>query len=845
MSYITDPGAGHIFLVGNSGGAVYPDAGRFSILGSGVISVAGDPITSTMTITAGSSVATTFTGDTGVATPALNILKIVGGDNINTAASGNTMTINVGGLTPYAVQVGSGANKLHSLSVGTNGQILVGNTGGYPTFYTLGTTNGINSTIGAGTLSIGGITASTSQIGVSLLATDAETIAGTVSDHVIVPTSLKAKLGTQTQYALPVGTGDTAAIGWLSVGGTGEGLMGSTGANPAWTNSPSFGGSVTAATSITATGNDITATAGKIKTTNNSIEIGSTYASNVANDLDFKKSRTGGVITALDELGNITFQGHDGTNYVIGAAIIADTTATIATNRIPTQLQFWTHGDNTTAALQRLTIGTTGEVTIAAPDSGVGLTITAGGETITAGNLTLSSGNLIFPSTTTTTGMIMLNSLNVLHSYGTSNIWLGGSGNLTLTNAAYNVGVGKNSLIALVGTAGGDASYNTSVGYNSMYQATESKGCVALGYNSGSNYTTTESYNIVIGNAGVLADNNTIRIGGGTGSSAGQQNKAYLSGIYGISNGATASTVFVDSSDQLGVVTGTVGQILRMGATKPAYTTATYPDTVAIGDVLVASAANTIGVVTGAATSGYVLMANGTGTAPTFQALPASGISTLAGDSGTATGSTVTIAGGTNITTSATSATVTVDLDNSITLSGDVTALNLKTSTAANNLTIHDNNITSDGSGADIDINLIAKGVGGITFDGIATGYSDSQWHLRQSELQTTDATPTALVTIPLVEGEMITINATINGFQNDFTDACGATCVMTCYRPTGGNVTQVGEEIINVNSTSTAVISADVNVGTQSMVIYAAGVAAETWNWVSTHQYMFTKTNA
>jgi hypothetical protein len=178
-------------------------------------------------------------------------------------------------------------------------------------------------------------------------------------------------------------------------------------------------------------------------------------------------------------------------------------------------------------------------------------------------------------------------------------------------------------------------------------------------------------------------------------------------------------------------------------------------------------------------------------------------------------------------------------------LSGDVTALNLKTSTVANNLTLNGNTITSAGTGADIDINLVAKGVGGLTFDGIATGYSDSQWHLRQSELQTINATPTALVTIPLVEGEMITINATINGFQNDFTDACGATCVMTCYRPTGGNVTQVGEEIINVNSTSTAVISADVSVGTQSMIIYATGVAAETWNWVSTHQYMFTKTNA
>lgn len=114
---------------------------------------------------------------------------------------------------------------------------------------------------------------------------------------------------------------------------------------------------------------------------------------------------------------------------------------------------------------------------------------------------------------------------------------------------------------------------------------------------------------------------------------------------------------------------GTAGQIVTSSgaAADPVWTTATYPATVAIGDVLVASAANTIGIVAGAATAGYVLTANGAGTAPTFQANPADGIVTLAGDGGTATGSTVTIAGGTNITTAAAAATVTVNLDAALT----------------------------------------------------------------------------------------------------------------------------------------------------------------------------------
>lgn len=97
--------------------------------------------------------------------------------------------------------------------------------------------------------------------------------------------------------------------------------------------------------------------------------------------------------------------------------------------------------------------------------------------------------------------------------------------------------------------------------------------------------------------------------------------------------------------------------------------TTSYPKTVAIGDVLVASAANTVDVISGAATATYVLTANGAGTAPTFQANPGeNSVQTLTGDSGSATGTSIAIAGGTNITTAATGSTVTVNLDNSILL---------------------------------------------------------------------------------------------------------------------------------------------------------------------------------
>lgn len=142
--------------------------------------------------------------------------------------------------------------------------------------------------------------------------------------------------------------------------------------------------------------------------------------------------------------------------------------------------------------------------------------------------------------------------------------------------------------------------------------------------------------------------------------------------------------------------------------------TASYPKTVAIGDVLVASGSDTIGVVTGGTTSGYVLTANGAGTAPTFQAAAAGGITTLAGDSGTATGSTVTIAGGSNLTSSATSATLTLDLDNSPTVSGTMTALTLATSAAAAYTSITGATISALGSDTNINITLTPKGTGSV-----------------------------------------------------------------------------------------------------------------------------------
>lgn len=70
--------------------------------------------------------------------------------------------------------------------------------------------------------------ASEVQKGVTELATIAETIGGIDSTRSIVSTGLKAKLGAQTNRALPYGTGDSTALGWTNPLTNGQIVIGST-----------------------------------------------------------------------------------------------------------------------------------------------------------------------------------------------------------------------------------------------------------------------------------------------------------------------------------------------------------------------------------------------------------------------------------------------------------------------------------------------------------------------------------------------------------------------------------------------------------------------------------------
>jgi hypothetical protein len=107
----------------------------------------------------------------------------------------------------------------------------------------------VTGTPGTNTETITVATATTAQIGVTTLATNALTIAGASTTTVNTPASLKAKLGAQTLNGLPYGQGQTAAIAWTAAGTNGQVPIAATGGAPAFATLTSSDGSITFATS--------------------------------------------------------------------------------------------------------------------------------------------------------------------------------------------------------------------------------------------------------------------------------------------------------------------------------------------------------------------------------------------------------------------------------------------------------------------------------------------------------------------------------------------------------------------------------------------------------------------
>ncbi len=116
---------GILTLTGNSGGAVGPLLGNVNVVGSGTITVVGNPGTNTLTVTPSGALASSFPTDSGTAIPAAGILNVVGGAGISTAGSGNTITItNTSGGATSSVAFGSTTNANVPNVLGNNNQYV-------------------------------------------------------------------------------------------------------------------------------------------------------------------------------------------------------------------------------------------------------------------------------------------------------------------------------------------------------------------------------------------------------------------------------------------------------------------------------------------------------------------------------------------------------------------------------------------------------------------------------------------------------------------------------------------------------------------------------------------------
>jgi hypothetical protein len=181
--------------------------------------------------------------------------------------------------------------------------------------------------------------------------------------------------------------------------------------------------------------------------------------------------------------------------------------------------------------------------------SGVGTTMSL--NTTDANNNTIigiTAGNTLISGIDNTS--LGSNTLHALTS-GDGNVALGNDALKTCTDGGDNVGIGTEALRSL--TSG---SSNSAIGISTLNITTGSDN-VALGQLSGNLYTGNESSNIVIGNTGVNAESNTIRLGT-NGSGTAQQNRCFIAGIDGVSVGTTANVV-TEVGNQLGTAVITAG----------------------------------------------------------------------------------------------------------------------------------------------------------------------------------------------------------------------------------------------------------------------------------------------
>ena len=270
----------------------------------------------------------------------------------------------------------------------------------------------------------------------------------------------------------------------------------------------------------------------------------------------------GGTGTGTRQLSTAYISGINGVN--VSSATKTVVTMTSGSDQLGTAVITAGTGISVTAGANTITIATASAVAESfVTDSGTA-TPSTGALDIVAGQASANCGSSV--EFTGATNVVTLNltdaNRNTILGYqsyagsGTDNSFIGYQVGRSASTGSYNSFAGCGGAADFT-----SASYNCGLGYHALVAVTSGQYSVALGANAGSNYTSSESSNIVINAPGTVSDSNMLRIGAGTGTGNQQLANAFISGINGVNVSSSTHTVvtMTSGSDQLGTATLTAG----------------------------------------------------------------------------------------------------------------------------------------------------------------------------------------------------------------------------------------------------------------------------------------------
>lgn len=98
----------------------------------------------------------------------------------------------------------------------------------------------------------------------------------------------------------------------------------------------------------------------------------------------------------------------------------------------------------------------------------------------------------------------------------------------------------------------------------------------------------------------------------------------------------------------------------------------------------------------------------------------------------------------------------------------------------------------------------------------------------------TTNGTATQAAAVSVAQGDCKTVTGRFAFMRDDTTSGGGGTFWATFRRPTAGNVTLIGSQVVNVNedATGSPTITITADIGNQTIDINCVGVAATNFDW-------------